>query len=112
MNYIKRGPESGKDLQRAEKGGAVKGGIMKREDYEKLDAMVEATLCKIRDYNHSDRMVIKVDRAADDAEVDAVCERLVEMGVLKDDYGLMGYKFFEGAADKDAAEECLSAQAM
>ena len=33
-------------------------------------------------------------------------------GVLKDDYGLMGYKFFEGAADKDAAEECLSAQAM
>lgn len=85
---------------------------MKREDYEKLDAMVEATLYKIRDYNHSDRMVIKVDRAADDAEVGDVCERLVEMGVLKDDYSLMGYKFFEGAADKDAAEECLSAQEM
>ena len=67
-------------------------------DDKRLDELVKLTINKIRYYNHPvDKAVIKVDRTNSSSEMTKVCNKLVELGVLGNDYRLMGDGFFVGA---------------
>ena len=83
--------------------------VIETADDKRLDELVKLTINKIRYYNHPvDKAVIKVDRTNSSSEMTKVCNKLVELGVLGNDYRLMGDGFFVGAVCRDKVEEYVS----